>query len=123
MRRAEPHELKTPARPIFTAHLSEDELAEWLPIPFDTLDDPYAVPEPSKAALVRLAAGEYVVVFYGQISQQLTVEAPESTSDLSRLMHRFFDEVPLPVSRVLWHREGTELPERVETLPHTLARR
>lgn len=124
MRRAEPHQLTTPALPIFTAHLTEDELADWLPIPFDDIDDPFSVPEPSKGALLRLAAGEYVVLFYGSTSHQLTVEAPEETRDVSRLIQTFFDEVPLPISRVLWHRDGTELPrERVDALPQSVARR
>lgn len=93
-----------------TAHLSEVELLEWLPVPFDDIDDPLATPEPSKGALIQLENDSYVVVYYGKDSKQLTLEIPEATRDSSELVASFFREVPLPLSRVLWHRSDTELP-------------
>ena len=110
MRRAEPHELKTRAMPVLTARLSEAELLRWLPVPFDDIDDPLATPEPSKGALIELENGAYVVVYYGKDSNQLTLEIPETTHDSSELVASFFSEVPLPLSRVLWHRSDTKLP-------------
>jgi hypothetical protein len=95
-----------------TAHLSEAELLEWLPVPFDDIDDPLATPEPSKGALIELENGAYVVVYYGKDSKQLTLEIPEATRDSSELVASFFQEVPLPLSRVLWHRPDTKLPAR-----------
>jgi len=112
MRRARPHELKTRAVPVMTARLSEKELDQWLPIRFDDIDDPLAVPEPSKGALIKLENGAYVVVYYGKDSKQLTLEIPETTNDSSALVASFFHEVPLPISRVLWHRPDTQLPSR-----------
>lgn len=111
MRRAEPHELTEPAVPVITARLTETELADWLPIRFDSIDDPLQAPEPSLGALAKLDAGGYVVLEYGRDSEQLTVEVPLTTKDHSALLARFFEEVGLPISRILWHREGTRLPE------------
>ena len=112
MRRARPHELKTPAMPAMTARLTEAELVRWVPVPFDEITDPLATPEPSKGALVKLESGGYVVLFYGKDSQQLTVEIPERTKDASALLSAFFNEVPVPRSRVLWHRADITLPKQ-----------
>ena len=112
MRRAEPHELNDPAAPVITAHLSQAELATWLPIQFDTIDDPLQVPEPSLGALAQLDAGEYVVLNYGKDSEQLTVEFPVNTRNKTSVLATFLREVPLPLSRILWHQKGTRLPQR-----------
>ena len=112
MRRAKPHELKTRAVPVMTARLSEAELLRWVPVPFDDIDDPLATPEPSKGALIRLEKGAYVVVYYGRDSNQLTLEIPEATRDSSEIVAAFLSEVPLPLSRVLWHRPDTKLPSQ-----------
>lgn len=111
MRRAKPHELKTRAVPAMTAQMSESELLEWVPVPFDDITDPLETPEPSKGALIELDAGGYLVLYYGEDSHQLTVEIPESTRDSSALVSEFLREVPLPVSRVLWHRPDIALPK------------
>lgn len=110
MRRARPHELKTRAVPVLTARLSEAELLKWVPVRFDDIDDPLATPEPSKGALIKLETGAYVVVYYGKDSKQLTLEIPETANDSSELVASFLHEVPLPISRVLWHRPDTKLP-------------
>lgn len=110
MRRAKPHELTDRAVPVLTAQVSEAELSQWVPVPFDDIDDPLATPEPSKGALVELENGQYVVLYYGKESSQLTLEIPETTVDSSALIASFLHEVPLPVSRVLWHRPDTTLP-------------
>jgi hypothetical protein len=110
MRRARPHELKTRAVPVLTARLSEAELLKWLPVRFDEIDDPLATPEPSKGALIKLETGACVVVYYGKDSKQLTLEIPETADDSSELVASFLHEVPLPISRVLWHRPDTKLP-------------
>jgi hypothetical protein len=112
MRRADPHELTDPAVPVITARLSEAELAKWLPINFDAINDPLQAPEPSLGALAQLDAGGYVVLNYGKESGQLTVELPATTRDRTTLLAEFFLEVPLPLSRVLWHQKGTRLPKR-----------
>ena len=111
MRRAKPHELMDPAVPILTAHLSEAELAKWLPIPFDSIDDPLQAPEPSLGALAQLDAGDYIVLTYGKDSEQLIVEFPVNTRNRTALLAQFFREVPLPLSRVLWRQKGTRLPQ------------
>jgi len=123
MRRARPHELKTRALPVLTAHLSEAELLKWLPVPFDDIDDPLAAPEPSKGALIELETGAYVVVYYGKNSKQLTLEIPETTGDSSGLIASFLREVPIPVSRVLWHRPDTKLPSSETVRSKRSARR
>jgi len=114
MRRAKPQELQERAVPVMTAQVSEAELLEWVPVQFDDIEDPLATPEPSKGALVELESGDYVVLFYGKDSGQLTVEIPEATSDSSELIASFFSEVPLPLSRVLWRRADTHLPKRAK---------
>jgi len=112
MRRAKPHELMDPAVPVITAHVSQAELTKWLPIPFDSIDDPLQAPEPSLGALAQLEAGGYVVLTYGKESEQLIVEFPVNTRNRTALLAQFFHEVPMPVSRVLWHQKGTRLPHR-----------
>ena len=112
MRRAKPHELKTHAVPIMTARMSEAELGRWFPVRFEEISDPLEAAEPSKAALVQLEGGAFVVLYYGKESKQLIVEIPESTKDSSALLAAFFEEVPVPLSRVLWHRPDAEVPKR-----------
>lgn len=113
MRRAEPQELTTAAVPVLTARVTDTELKKWFPVSFDDVDDPLAAAEPSKAALVQLRSGDYIVLFYGKESEQLTVEIPAAAADPSSVLVALFDEVPLTNSRVLWHREGTQMPKRL----------
>lgn len=112
MRTAKPNELKEAAFPVMTARLTEKELSKWFPVSFEDITDPWAAPEPSKGALVRLDAGEYVVLDYGRDSQQLIIRIPADL-DPSSFLASFFREVPLPRSRVLWHRAGARMPRVV----------
>jgi hypothetical protein len=109
MRAAKPKELRTHASPVLTARLSETELRKWFPVSFQEITDPEATPEPSKGALIKLDAGYLAVLYFGEISKQLIVEIPASV-DPSELLAAFFREVPLPRSRVLWHRADAKLP-------------
>lgn len=111
MRRAKPDELETRAIPAMTARLTEAELLRWVPVDFDEIADPLATPEPSKGALIKLDTGAYVVLYYGKDSHQLVLELPETTKDSSALIAAFLEEVPLPPSRVLWHRPDISLPK------------
>jgi hypothetical protein len=101
-----------PAVPVITARLSEAELTKWLPVLFDAIDDPLQAPEPSLGALAQLDAGGYVVLTYGKDSEQLIVEFPINIRNKTALLAQFFREVPLPLSRILWHQKGTRLPQR-----------
>ena len=112
MRAAGPDELNENAFPVMTAKLTEGELTEWFPVSFHDIDDPWAAPEPSKGALVKLDAGEYVVLDYGRDSSQLTVRIP-SGIDASECLASLFREVPMPRSRVLWRRADARLPRHV----------
>lgn len=112
MRTAQPEELKETAFPVMTARLTEAELARWFPVRFEEITDPWAAPEPSKGALVRLDAGEYVALDYGKDSRQLIVRIPAAL-DPSSFLASFFREVPLPRSRVLWRRAGARMPRTV----------
>jgi hypothetical protein len=95
VRAAELNELKTHALPVLTARISERELEKWFPVSFQHIDDPQEAPEPSKAALIDLDAGDYFVLYYGEISNQLTLRIPEST-DGSAFLSALLREVPLP---------------------------
>lgn len=112
MRRAAPNELRSTAAPAITARVSEAELQRWFPVPFDEIAEPLAVPEPTRSALVQLEYGAYIVVSYGKDSGQLFVDIPETTPNVSDLIAAFFREVPLPMSRVIWHRDDITLPDR-----------
>jgi hypothetical protein len=103
-----------------TAGISEAELTKWFPVHFDLIEDPLETPEPSLGALIALDSGAYVVVYYGKLSGQLTVEIPV-TSDPTAMVRAFFDEIPLPGSRVLWHRPDVVLPEDAQSLRVTHA--
>jgi hypothetical protein len=94
-----------------TARVSEDELSRWFPVPFHNITDPEATPEPSKGALLKLGSGAYFVLYWGELSNQLTLQIPKTTN-ASDFLAAFFREVPLPASRILWRRAGTRLPGR-----------
>jgi hypothetical protein len=112
LRTAKPNELKENAFPVMTARLSEGELTKWFPISFQEISDPWAAPEPSKGALVKLDAGEYVVLDYGKDSKQLTVRIPTAI-DASACLASLLREVPLPRSRILWRRADVRLPRHI----------
>src|SRR5690242_276385 len=104
MRAAKPNELKTHAYPVLSATISEAELSKWFPVRFQHITDPQEAAEPSKAALIRLDSGDYFVVYYGELSNQITLRIPTSI-DGSTFLKALFREVPLPRSRIIWRRQ------------------
>jgi hypothetical protein len=112
MRVAKPNELKSHAFPILTARVSESELTKWFPVRFQQITDPQEAPEPSKAALIKLDAGDYFVLYYGEISKQLMLRIPQAT-DASAFLSALFREVQLPRTRILWRREDARLPRHI----------
>jgi hypothetical protein len=112
MRVAEPSELKTHAYPVLAAAISETELSKWFPVSFHQITDPQEAAEPSKAAVIQLEAGEYFVLYYGELSNQLMLRIPTST-DASTFLDAFFREVPLPRARIVWRRQDARLPRRI----------
>jgi hypothetical protein len=83
--------------------LSEAELADLVPVEFQDINDPDATAEPSKGALIQLAAGPFVVLFYGKESGRLVLESPVSASAV-RNVRSFLEEVPIPLSKIFWKR-------------------
>ena len=120
MRAAKPQELKTHAYPVLSAAISPAELAKWFPIPFHHITDPQEAAEPSRAAVVKLDAGDFFVLAYGEISNQMMLRIPTS-SDPSQFLQSFFREVPLPRGRIVWRREDARLPRTVATKTVTTA--
>jgi len=112
MRAAKPNELKTHAYPLLAAAISEKELSKWFPVSFHRITDPQEAAEPSKAALIKLDTGDYFVLYYGELSNQLTLRIPTST-DPSTFLTSFFREVPLPRGRILWRRQDARLPRHI----------
>jgi hypothetical protein len=112
MRAASPTELTSHAYPVLAAAISEAELSTWFPVAFHHITDPQEAAEPSKAALVKLDAGEYFVLYYGELSNQLMLRIPTSTN-ASEFLNSFFKEVPLPRARIVWRRQDARLPRRV----------
>jgi hypothetical protein len=112
MRAAKPNELKTHAYPVLAAAISEDELSKWFPVPFHTINDPQEAAEPSKAAVIRLDAGDYFVLYYGELSNQLTLRIPTSVEP-SAFLDSLFKEVPLPRGRIVWRRQDAHLPKHI----------
>lgn len=112
MRGAKPNELQEHAQPVMTARISDAELEKWFPVAFESITDNWATPEPSKGALVKLDAGDYFVLYFGEDSKQLTLRIAPSV-DASAFLVSFFSEVPLPPSRVVWRRPGTRLPKNI----------
>jgi hypothetical protein len=112
MRAAEPDELRENAFPVMTARMTEAELEKWFPVPFQEITDPWAVLEPTRGALVQLNAGDYVVLYWGRDSQELTVRIPANT-DPSVFLGSFLREVAVPRSRISWRRPGARLPRNV----------
>ena len=112
MRAAKPNELKTHAYPVLAAAISAEELSKWFPVPFQRITDPQEAAEPSKAALIKLDEGDYFVLFYGELSNQLTLRIPTSVEP-SLFLSRLFREVPLPRARIVWKRQDARLPVHV----------
>lgn len=112
MRVAKPTELKTNAFPVLTARISESELSKWFPVRFQHITDPQEAAEPSKAAVIKLDAGEYFVLYFGETSKQLTLRIPSAT-DATTFLGSLLREVPLPRGRILWRRADVQLPRSV----------
>ena len=112
MRAASPDELRENAFPVMTARISEAELEHWFPVPFQEITDSWATLEPSRGALIKLNAGDYVVLYWGRDSEELTVRIPAHVEP-SNFLAAFLSEVPIPRSRVSWRRPGTHLPRNV----------
>jgi hypothetical protein len=112
MRIAKPDELTTHAYPVLTAAISEAELSRWFPVPFQHLTDPEEVPEPSKAAVIKLDTGEPFVLYYGELSNQLMLRIATST-DPATFLDSLFREVPLSRGRIVWRRQDARLPRHI----------
>src|ERR1043166_3016401 len=109
MRVAKPNELKTHAYPVLAAAITPDELAKWFPISFQRITDEQEV---AKAALIQLDDGSYTVLYYGELSNQLTLRIPTSV-DAPAFLRALFKEVPLPKARIVWRRQDAVLPSNV----------
>ena len=112
MRAGKPHELTTEAFPVLTARVSEAALSKWFPVSFHHITDPQEAAEPSKAALIRLDAGDYFVLYWGELSKQLMLRIPSATN-ASRFLNALFREVPLPRTRIVWRRQDAKLPRHI----------
>lgn len=122
MRAANPNELNSHAYPVLAAAVSEEELAKWFPVPFHEITDPQEAAEPSKAALIRLESGDCCVVYYGSLSNQLTLRIPTSVN-ASAFLDALLQEVPLPRGRILWRRQDVRLPKHIAAKTVTAPRR
>lgn len=122
MQVAKPDELTTHAYPVLAAAVSEAELSTWFPVAFHRISDPQEAPEPSKAAVVKLDTGEYFVLYYGELSNQLMLRIPTSI-DASAFLAALFREVPLPTARIVWRRQDARLPRHIAAKTVTLAGR
>ena len=112
MRPAQPNELQTHAYPVIAAAVSEEELLKWFPVTFHEITDPQEAAEPSKAAVIKLDAGEYFVLYYGKLSNQLTLRIPTSVN-ASSFLASLFHEAPIPRSRIIWRRQDAQLPKNI----------
>jgi len=112
MRVARPNELQTHAYPVIAATISQDELSKWFPVAFREITDPQEAAEPSKAAVIKLDAGEYFVVYYGELSNQLTIRIPTS-ANASTFLESLLREAPIPRSRIIWRRQDVQLPKNI----------
>lgn len=110
MRYAQPHELREGVVPVLQLRLSDRQFEEMFPV--RTVDlDPLAAAEPSRAALVRLESGSYLVVTYGEVSHRAVVEVPQS-SNPSNVVRELLSEVNVPTSAIEWRRDDTQSAQR-----------
>jgi hypothetical protein len=111
MRYAKPHELRESVVPVLQLRLSNRQFAEMFPV--RTVDlDPLASAEPSRAALVRLNSGSYLVITYGEVSHRAVVEVPRS-ADPSVVVRELLSEVTMPASAIEWKREDVLPPAQM----------
>ena len=122
MRIAQADELQVNALPVLSARISESELSKWFPFKLHRLTHPQEVAEPSKAALIRLDTGDYFVLFWGEISNQMILRIPETTN-ASKFLSAFLKEVPLPRNKILWRRNDARLPRQVAAKEVSVPRR
>lgn len=105
-----PHALARRIRPAVEATLAPEQLERiFAGVEFRPLE-PYAAPEPSIGAAVRLASGHVATLAYGKGSHLLRVDLPESDS-----VNAFLREVTLPSGAITWRRR--EGPPRVAAEP------
>src|ERR1051326_30343 len=112
MRVAKPDELKTHAYPVLAAAITPRELAKWFPVSFQHITDAQEVPGPSQAAVIQLDDGSYFVLYYGDLSNQLTLRIPTSV-DAAAFLRALFKEVAHPKAHIVWRRHDAVLPSNV----------
>lgn len=103
MRYAQPHELTENVVPVLQLHLTAKQFAELFPVRTVALD-PLAAPEPSKAALIQLRSGSYIVVTYGEITHRVIVEVAQS-ADAENVIRELLREVVVPDTAIEWKRK------------------
>ena len=103
MRYAQPHELTENVVPVLQLHLSAKQFAELFPVRTVALD-PLSAPEPSKAALIQLRSGSYIVVTYGEITHRVIVEVAQS-ADAENVIRELLREVVVPAAAIEWKRK------------------
>lgn len=94
-----PAQLARSIRPAVEAALTPEELARiFADVEFKALA-PFAAPEPSIGAAVRLASGGIATLAYGKGSHLLRVDLPATDS-----VNAFLREVTLPREAITWRR-------------------
>ena len=100
-----PAQLARRLRPAVEATLTPKQLAKIFgDVEFKTLG-PFAAPEPSIGAAVRLASGRVATLAYGKGSHLLRVDLPANDS-----VQAFLGEVTLPDKAITWRRRQRARP-------------
>jgi len=96
-----PPQLARRLRPAVEATLTPKQLAKiFADVEFKTIE-PFAAPEPSIGAAVRLASGRVATLAYGKGSHLLRVDLPAHDS-----VKAFLGEVTLPREAITWRRRS-----------------
>lgn len=113
-----PAQLARNVRPAVEAALTPEELARiFADVEFKALA-PFAAPEPSIGAAVRLASGGIATLSYGKGSHLLRVDLPATES-----VGAFLREVTLPREAITWRRRERRQTAKKATAAKPAAKR
>jgi hypothetical protein len=104
MRDAKVTDLKVRTLPLLTARLTRRELAAGFPVQLHPIDNPFELPEPCEAAVIQLDAGQYGLLTYVEVCQQLMLRVPVN-ANAPEFLSALFREVPLLRERLIWLRK------------------
>lgn len=100
MRAAPPEALTVDVRPVMMFRMSDSDVSRLFPVQFQDVD-PFAAPEPTRAALVRLNSGRLALVEFGKVTSSVTISVPQGAS-VGETLADLRREAPIAEDAITW---------------------